>query len=256
MVAVNAASICLPCRKACGLLLSGRAGAALVLCLYREKSGNAWDSSATFKSANRFMMGYTSKLLLAGSLLVHWVSATNGQAVTRLLAGGLKAEGVTLSFHADLENPPAVTLKVERVYTDYARKGFYRIGILPLAVLEGVTIQVHHPEFVTNSLAAVHTWIGSREARRLEMRNVSIVVGQSGTNLLQSGRGRVLSGGRWELFDSVRWHSGTNQITASKAMLQVTGSRTGELIWSTNPIGTNHLFASSETSISNQKAQP
>lgn len=180
----------------------------------------------------------------------------NGQTVASLFAGGFKADGLTIGFHAGLENPPAVALKVESVYTGYERKGFYRIGILPMAILEGVAIQVHHPEFVTNSLAELQTWLGSREAKRLEMRQVSIAVGQGDTNHVQCGRVRIISAGRWELLDGVQWCSGTNRLAARRATLQVAGPRTGELILATQPPRTNNLFTSTEFKITHQKDEP
>lgn len=151
---------------------------------------------------------------------------------------------------------PSMIVRVDSIFTDYERKGFFRIGVLPLEVMEGVTFEVCRPEPVTNSLAQLQDWIGSQAAKRLEFRKVSFLAVAGGTNRLDSGRARIGSDGKWELLDGVRFLSGTNQLEAARATIQMAGEATGQIIMGSTPPFTNNLFAHNEFPTTHQKETP
>ncbi len=152
-----------------------------------------------------------------------------------------------IGLYSGTEAEPAAVVRLDRVYTDYERKGFFRIGILPIGVMEGVTFELQHPESVTNGLAQVDKWLGARAARRLELRRVSFLVSAPTTNRLDTGRVRPAADGKLALLDGVNFLSGTNQVRAARGVLQVAGEEVGQLVLETTPPWTNNLFGRFET---------
>jgi len=195
------------------------------------------------------------KLLIA-VVAVFCCANAQAQFASDLLSGRFKAHGVVTAFYEKMEQTPSMIVRADDIYTDYERKGFFRIGILPVGVMEGVTFELHHPESLTNSLAQMRGWLGSQAAKRMEFRKVSFLTFAGETNRLESGRARFSSGGRWELLDGVRLISGTNQVAAAHATLQVAGKQTGQLVLATDPPCTNNLFVRTEFPTTNQKEAP
>jgi len=196
------------------------------------------------------------KLPLTASIGLFLISSPSTQFAGELFSGVAEARRLVTSFYSETEMTPSMVVRADRIYTDYQRKGFFRIGVLPIGVMEGVTFEVHRSQTVTNSLARLHEWLGSQAAKRLEFRKVSFLTFAGGTNRLESGSARVISDGKWELLDGVRLISGTNQVEAARATLQVAGEKTGQLIIATTPPLTNSLFARLEFPTANQKENP
>lgn len=185
--------------------------------------------------------------LIAGSIGLTLVLPANGQLASDLLSGRFKAQGVITAIYTGAEFTPSVVIHVDDIYTDYERKGFFRIGILPVGVLEGVTFEVCLSESVTNALTQLNNWLGYQSTKRLELRRMNLLTFSGSTNRLESSRARMIPNGRWELMDGVRFFSGTNQLSAPRATLQVTGRKTGQLIMLTDPPLTNNLFARTDS---------
>jgi hypothetical protein len=181
------------------------------------------------------------KLVIGGFLFCssHPVS---GEFLTEALSGRIEARGVAAPFYDGAQLNPSLILRVDSVYTDYERKGFFRIGILPLAVMEGVKIEVYQPESLARGLEQMNNWLGVRAARRVEFRKLSFVVFTGETNCLICSRAQAVGGGKWELLGGVHFRAGTNEVSAASAILQVNGPQTGRIVLGTNPPRTNSLF--------------
>lgn len=169
------------------------------------------------------------------------------QPTAGLLGGELALRGAVITLYSGTEAEPTTVVRLDQVRKDYETKGFFRIGILPIGVMEGVTFELHHPESVTNSLAQLHQWLGPRAAERLELRRVSFVVSAPVTNRLDTGRARLAADGRLELLDGVIFVSGTNRMRAARGVLQISGAQAGRLVMETTPPWTNSLFGRLET---------
>jgi hypothetical protein len=186
--------------------------------------------------------------LLVISLLVGLaLGEAYAQPTLDFLAGGLRLSGGAIDFYSGTELEPSLLVRLDKVYTDYQSKGFFRIGLLPIGVMEGVTFRLEHPESVTNGLAHLHQWLGGKGARRLELRRVKFLVPGAVTNHLEASRVRIAAGGSLELLDGVRFVAGTNQIEAARARLQITGERAGQILLEATPPYTNSLFGRIET---------
>jgi len=175
-------------------------------------------------------------------------SHAGGQSAADLLAGGCSAKGSVIHLYSGSRAAPATVVHLDKAYKDYESKGFFRIGVLPIGVMDGITFELHDPDAVTNSLARLHQWLGPKGARRLELRRVSFLVSAPVTNRLDMGRAQVVADGKLALLDGVSFVSGTNQIQAPHGMLQVSGAQAGQLVLETTPPWTNHLFDRIETS--------
>ena len=173
---------------------------------------------------------------------------TYAQPAADLLTGGFNLKGGVIGLYDGTETEPTVVIRLDEVHKDYERKGFFRIGLLPIGVMKGVTFELHHPESVTNSLAQLHQWLGAGAGKRLELRRVSFLVSAPETNRLETGRARLAADGKLALLDGVRFASGTNQIRAGRGVLQITGAQAGQLVLETTPPWTNTLFGRFVTS--------
>ncbi len=184
----------------------------------------------------------TMRLLIASLFGCLALFQAGAESTVDLVAGGFRLKGAVIHLYSGAEAEPAAVIRLDKVYTDYQSKGFFRIGLLPIGVMEGVTFELHHPGSVTNGLTRLHQWLGANAAKRLELRRINFLVPGPVTNRLEASRARVAAGGNLEMFDGVRFVSGTNQIQAMRGMLQITGLQAGLLVMATTPPWTNNLF--------------
>jgi hypothetical protein len=195
-------------------------------------------------------MNAVTKALLSGMTSLLLVSSAQAQFVGDPLSGNVLARGAVITIYQGTEQKPSMIVRANTIFRDYQRKSFFRIGVLPIGVMEGVTFDVRHVESITNSLAQLDHWLGPRAASRLELRQVTIQITATVTNRLQAGRIHVLPGGKWELADDVRLQVGTNQMQAARATLQVAGEGTGTLVMATTPSWTTNFFALTKSDLS------
>jgi hypothetical protein len=184
-----------------------------------------------------------SRRFLVIGLLCVAISRSEAQSAEDLLSGRVKMERAVFSLYSGAEQQPAALVRVGKVYTDYQRKGFFRIGTLPIGVMEGVTFKVERPSAITNGLTELHRWLGPQASTRLELRKVTFLVPTPLPTRLETGRARVAREGRLELLDGVTFASGTNQISALYGTLQIKGENAGQLILQGTGSWTNSLFA-------------
>ena len=160
-------------------------------------------------------------------------------------SGVSSMKGVVIATYPQDGLQPSSILRVRTVSTEYQRKGFFRIGLLPMAVLEGVIIEVHDPQSLSNSLVQCNQCFGPRNAGVLELRDVQLVADGAITNRLVCGRARPAGGGKWELLDGVTFDSDAKRTEAPRAILHVTGPSAGQLFLETTPPSTYYFFAPS-----------
>jgi hypothetical protein len=200
------------------------------------------------KSSSVISLGRANVRLLFASLLgcgALWHAC--GQPAADLLADGFRLKGTVISMYPSTGAGPATVLRFKQAYRDYESRGFFRIGILPIAVVEGVTFELQSCESVTNSLEQLQQWLRSKAAGRLELRRVTFLVSGPLTNRLESGRADLVADGRLALLNGVNFMSGTNQVQATHGTLQFTGAQAGLFVLETSPPWTNSLFGRFDT---------
>jgi hypothetical protein len=177
-----------------------------------------------------------------------FAATVGAQSVSELFASGARVRGMVIPIFDKKAMTNLVVIRVERVYTAHERKGFFQIGLLPVEVLEGVTIQVTQPERLTNSMERIDRWMSPKKSDCVELRDTRIEVG---SQWLEAKRIRPGGGGVWELLDGVAFNQGTNTIRSAQGRLQLAGLRAGEVTLVTE---TNRYYFSIPapvTSISN-----
>ncbi len=166
----------------------------------------------------------------------------SGQSASDLLYGRLKANGIITAFYDGSNSTPAIVFRANKLYTDYERVGFFRIGVLPIVVIEDLTIELQRPEYITGIITNMHSWIGEQAANHLEIRKIKILVTNGTTNYLQSGKAKFLSDYSCEFLDGVHVCVGNIQISAPSAKLQSSDKEQGMIIFDTYLPTTNNFF--------------
>jgi hypothetical protein len=170
---------------------------------------------------------------LGGVLLL----PAQGQSVADWLPAGLGMRHAAIPIYSDPDQKLSMVVRVDQTYTEYEKRGFFRIGALPVAVLEGVTFEIKDPAPAAKSLARLRGLLGAEAGNHVELRQVKFVVSPGSS--LEGGRVLFLGDDRWELVNGVRLVSGTNEMRAEKATLQVAGEQAGQVILQTTPPTTN-----------------
>jgi hypothetical protein len=193
----------------------------------------------------------TAANVLAGLVFFLAIKA-DAQTVADLLQKGMSVQRAAVPLY----NPGSFTLsavvRVDRVFIDYQSKGFFRIGLFPIVVLENVTFEAQDTADPFGSLASVRRWLGTKAGQRVEMRGVKFIY--SPTNRVEAGLGRCVGEDHWELLNGVRFISGTNEILAPRATLKMAGPRSGQVILETTPRTTNTFLESVSTPLDSTRS--
>jgi len=161
----------------------------------------------------------------------------------QLLLGRTSLKNAVVPVFVRQEEKPVAVAQVGRVFTDYQRRGFLHIGLLPMTVLEGVTIEIIEPQKTALALASLHDWLNVPKGGRLvEFRRLKITCKGVATHELAAARVRAALNGQWELLDGVKYQAGALNVESPRARLQVIGERAGALYWESPQPATNNLF--------------
>ncbi len=141
--------------------------------------------------------------------------------------------GSVQSFYADQQLLPCAVLRADLIHVDYERKGFFRIGALPLLAVEArFQFEVRNPDLAATSFAKLQDWVMSQShgTSRLELRQPVFVINALSTNRLECGRARAGRDGKWELLDGVSLCAGTSRVHVERAFLQMNGADAGRIM--------------------------
>lgn len=119
-----------------------------------------------------------------------------------------------------------------RAFVDHEKWGFFRLGIFPIAVVEGVQVQILSAGCLTNALSDLNAWHPSASAvRRLEFRNLEISLLNEKEPRLRAAVARISPSGALELSNVSLAGDGGGPVSISKATLQISGPDSGRLNW-------------------------
>ncbi|MGD0816209.1 MAG: hypothetical protein ABSA83_21670 [Verrucomicrobiota bacterium] len=178
-------------------------------------------------------------------LLCFLLTKAGAQNVSDLLHQGMSLQRAVIPLYPIGSFKPSIIVRVDRAFMDYQHKGFFRIGFLPIGVLDGVTIEARDTAAPFASLACLRRWLGSKAGQRIEMRRVKFLI--SPGKSLEAGLARCGAGDRWELLGGVRFVSGDGEVQAPQATLELAGPRGAQVILETTPRTTNTFLASALT---------
>jgi hypothetical protein len=135
-------------------------------------------------------------------------------------------------------------LRVKRVYQGFQRKGFFRIGALPMGVIDGVDLEVSNPDFVDRALRHCERF---HPGKALEVRNLRIAAYSTVTNELSCHSARPLARDVWQLEGDVTLVNGPRKLECARALLLFQQTNVGTVMLSTLPHSTNWLFSISDS---------
>lgn len=171
-----------------------------------------------------------SRICLVSVSAVLWMSLTPVVSVAGL--AGTTANEVTLSEYDSKDLSLVFQVHAARIFTDYERRGFFRIGLLPIPVAEDVQVQIQSADCLTNALFALRSWNQpSVGVRRLELRNLEIKLFGEKQSRLRAVTARVGQNGTVELSTVSVFGIAGQQASIPKATLQIAGSSAGCLHW-------------------------
>lgn len=179
----------------------------------------------------RFQTRQTAATLLA--LAIAPLAVVAEPVVTKKTA----ASGVSLSLFGRDRSVPAATVKIARLTIGAQRKGFFRVGVLPLAVGQGVEIVFRKPDVTAlNDLgSAMETLARSAE---LELHGVKFFAPGAVAPCASAGLARAKDGESWQLSDLTL--APARRI--GRATLRTAGADAGLLIFDENGSATKFQF--------------
>ena len=144
-----------------------------------------------------------------------------------ILSGG-SAENLTLADYGDVA--PIDRVHAARAFMDHEKFGFFRLGLAPLAVVQGVQVQLVSAAQLTNVLANLNAWnLSSAPLRHLEIRELEISLFGEPAPRLRAATARANPAGQLDL--SLVSLPGAAPDVIARATLQITGPDAGLLRW-------------------------
>ena len=148
---------------------------------------------------------------------------TSGQSARDVTCCEYDSKNVTLMV---------AQIHTARLFTDYEKHGFFRIGLLPIPVAEDVQIKIRSADCLTNAMSDLH--FGKEPSlgvRRFELRNLEIKSFDDKQPCLSARLARVGQDGTLEL-SNVSITNGTGgQMLIPKATLQISNPSAGWVSW-------------------------
>jgi hypothetical protein len=153
-----------------------------------------------------------------------------------------------MPVYLDFASPAVAVLRADAIYPSHQRWGYFRIGLLPMLACDGVTLEVCDAQKAVEALAGMRENLKSQaNGTIVELHQVAIRFLPETTPRLKAATVRLPDKGQWQLSD-ILLQTGTNVISASRALLQVAGPQAGRLTWQ-SPAGmlSANLFAVQST---------
>jgi hypothetical protein len=137
------------------------------------------------------------------------------------------AKGVVISSYHPQTLALAGQARAGRVFIEFERRGFFRIGVLPVVVAQDVQVQLQSLSGLTNVFDGFR--LSHQRQRKLELRNLELTVFGDKHSRLHAATARLAADGAVELTGvSVHDPTGSEQSYPA-ARLHLTGAAAGTL---------------------------
>jgi hypothetical protein len=179
--------------------------------------------------------------LAAAGLLTAATAA--GQQLDMLSRHPIK--GLVVPFYTPGRPDAVMVLRAESISMEFERRGFFRIGTLPLVVAEGVTLELQRGSDMAEAQNLIHNWLEElKRSGRLELRRFCARNSQDPSFVLRIGRLRSTQFGQWQLTEGIQWQSSTNRRSAARGVLCLRGPQAGQvMLEGANPPFSVSLFS-------------
>lgn len=152
------------------------------------------------------------------------------QPLKDAIGGRVVAKKLTIPLFVAHSNKTVGDIRIGKIYTDYQRRWFFRIGLFPEVVLLGVRCSVDDGNAFRGALEKLRRPIlVSAAGEMIEMIDVRCSFAQGPRRVLELGHVRIDRGGRWLLDQGVTYQGKGRKIHGETGTLQVSGPRAGQL---------------------------
>lgn len=148
-----------------------------------------------------------------------------------LLPSGTEIKKVTAPVYLGDELQPVAIIRADHVFGDYQRRGFFRIGVLPMLVLDGLSLELCDTTRLSTVLTNVSALLNVNHGatRVVEGRNFSLLFPAQKKADVRAQLIRLQSKTEWRLQDGVVHRPDGTSIQFRRATLRVAGPESGEL---------------------------
>jgi hypothetical protein len=129
----------------------------------------------------------------------------------------------------------AGVIQIEKFGKEFQRRGFFRIGVMPLLVLDGLTIEILDACRLDEALVKANEDLRAhmKSSASVEGRRFTLVFSNGQKTTIKAAVMRFLSDEQWTLEDGAVETDGHRHVF-NTALLQVHGDRTGKLSFRSN----------------------
>jgi hypothetical protein len=168
-------------------------------------------------------------------LMIVLACATSGLAQSWLLNSHMRITKAVMPEYLDFGSKPAAIFRADQIYEDYQRRGFFRIGVLPMVVLEGLSLELCDTNQLSVALTRTSTHFGSKgkASNAVEGRNFSLSFSGQKNAVIHAQIVRLESGTEWRLQEGTVDQPGAASISFRRATLTIVGPKAGELACAT-----------------------
>ena len=144
------------------------------------------------------------------------------------LSAQITAKGMVIPLFVGSESKPTALVRVKELRNDYRRVGFFRIGAMPLVVLDGLTIELRHTKNLSASLKEIHKGVLiNKHPNLLEARDVRIIIAAESAPRIQAKTMRFVDAGQWRFFNGILFAGSDHPVHFSQGTLQLEGQSPG-----------------------------
>jgi hypothetical protein len=182
----------------------------------------AWPSVRTVTSA------------FALSAILLFLDATRSLAQEPFI-GVAEITNAIVALRSEKATQPVAVIRASRVHTDYQRRGFFKIGALPVLVLDDLRLEIREPAALTNALQNFHLRLAKSASARqaVELRHASLFYTADPRRRLRAATVRIGSPNTWLLKDGVFERPGLSPIAFQDGRLTIGGAGAGQLQFKT-----------------------
>jgi hypothetical protein len=152
-----------------------------------------------------------------------------------LLESNIELKRAVYPLYLSGRSEPVGVFRADHIFTDHQSRGFFRIGALPMVVVERFILEVHSvPDFalvLSNATAPLKMTGPAKKA--VEAREFSLKLASSKEPLLHARRARLESPEAWRLQDGVVVGPEATSLRFSRGKLVVIGPQAGEFFGET-----------------------
>jgi len=136
---------------------------------------------------------------------------------------------IPLYLEADTET--VAVMRADSIVASHQRRGFFRIGLLPLIVVENLSIQINDRERLLPALVASgHHFVSKTDNKKIiEARNFSLAIGTNQFPAIVSQTMRPQTPELWMLEHGKILIADGKPLIFDKARLTILGPRAGEV---------------------------